>query len=54
MPSNNYCQFNDNLFAHSIVMLLGWVIEIITQIITYNENSLFYKMYKDVLTEVYC
>ena len=36
------------------VMLLGSIIGIITQIVTYNEKGLFYKTYKNVLTEVYC
>ena len=39
-------------YIHTIVILLGCVIGIITQIITYNEKGLFYKIYKDVLTEV--
>ena len=36
-----------------IVMLLQRVIEIIIQIKAYNKKGLFYKIYKDVLTEVY-
>ena len=48
-----------NLFPHIlssefIAILLRWVMGTITQIITYNEKGLFYEMYKDVLTEVYC
>ena len=33
-------------------MLLGWVIEIITRNLEW--KNLFYKKYKDVLTELYC
>ena len=36
-----------HMTIHTIVMLLGWVIEISTRIVTYNEKSLFYKTYKD-------
>ena len=31
-----------------IVILLGWVIEMITRIVTYNEKGLFDSMYEDV------
>ena len=34
-------------------MLLGWIIEIISRMVTYNEKRLFYKSYKDVLTKIY-
>ena len=37
-----------------IVMLLWWVIGIITWIVTYNKKCLFYKTFKDMLSEVYC
>ena len=33
---------------------MEWVIRIIIRIVTYYEKGLFYKMYKDVLTEIYC
>ena len=35
-------------------MLLGLVNAIVTRIVTYNEKSLFYKTYKEMLTEEYC
>ena len=40
--NSNQLEFLQRFFKiHYIVMLVGWIIEILTQIITYNEKALF-------------